>query len=258
MIPNSTVHSVSWADHVRTATFILGDPKAVTPSNIGAGYVLRRIIRRAVRHGRKLGIDRTFLSEPAAVVVENYAAPYPELVENRAKIMEELAREEEKFFDTLQKGEKEFEKMLPNLLRDPRKIMSGRLAFKLYDTYGFPIELTEELAAESGMTVNRPEFDEAYKKTPGAFPRRKRTGLQGRIGRPFRDYDPLPHRDAPSAQGAQARPGRPCSAERFEHYGRAHAIRFFPPGAHDEGRTRPGRGYRQRADRPGPARLPWK
>ncbi|MEN6477152.1 MAG: alanine--tRNA ligase [Rectinema sp.] len=152
------------ADHVRTATFILGDPKAVTPSNIGAGYVLRRIIRRAVRHGRKLGIDRTFLSEPAAVVVENYAAPYPELVENRAKIMEELAREEEKFFDTLQKGEKEFEKMLPNLLRDPRKIMSGRLAFKLYDTYGFPIELTEELAAESGMTVNRPEFDEAYKK----------------------------------------------------------------------------------------------
>ena len=152
------------ADHVRTATFILGDPKGVSPSNVGAGYVLRRIIRRAVRHGRKLGIERTFLSEPAAVVIDNYAAPYPELAENRAKILDELKREEEKFLETLQKGEHEFAKMLPNLLRDPRKVMSGRLAFKLYDTYGFPIELTEELAAESGMTVNRSEFDEAYKK----------------------------------------------------------------------------------------------
>ncbi len=152
------------ADHVRTATFILGDPKGVSPSNVGAGYVLRRIIRRAVRHGRKLGIERTFLSEPAAVVIDNYAAPYPELAENRAKILDELKREEEKFLETLQKGEHEFAKMLPNLLRDPRKVMSGRLAFKLYDTYGFPIELTEELAAENGMTVNRSEFDEAYKK----------------------------------------------------------------------------------------------
>lgn len=152
------------ADHVRTATFILGDPKAVLPSNVGAGYVLRRIIRRAVRHGRKLGIEGAFLSAPAERVVENYAAPYPELVENRARIVEELRREEEKFLETLVKGEHEFAKILPNLLKNPMKVMSGRMAFKLYDTYGFPIELTEELATENGLKVDRPEFDEAYKK----------------------------------------------------------------------------------------------
>jgi len=152
------------ADHVRTATFILGDPKAVLPSNVGAGYVLRRIIRRAVRHGRKLGIEGAFLSIPAEGVVENYAVPYPELVENKARVLDELRGEEEKFLETLIKGEHEFQKMLPNLLRNPQKIMSGRLAFKLYDTYGFPIELTEELAGENGLTVDRAEFDEAYRK----------------------------------------------------------------------------------------------
>jgi len=152
------------ADHARTATFILGDPQAVTPSNIGSGYVLRRIIRRAVRHGRKLGIEGSFLSRIAEVVIATYREPYPELAENRARITDELAKEEAKFLETLQKGEHEFEKMLPNLIKNPRKTMSGRLAFKLYDTYGFPIELTEELAAENGMTVDRPEFDEAFKK----------------------------------------------------------------------------------------------
>lgn len=151
-------------DHARTATFILGDPKGVSPSNVGAGYVLRRLIRRAVRHGRKLGIEGQVLSPVAEVVVNQFGGPYPELIENRAFIIEELTREEDKFLETLQKGSQEFEKLLPNLLRDPRKIMSGRLAFKLYDTYGFPIELTEELAAEQGMTVNREEFDEAFKK----------------------------------------------------------------------------------------------
>ncbi len=152
------------ADHARTSTFILGDPRAVTPSNVGAGYVLRRIIRRAVRHGRKLGIEGSFLPGIAEVVIAVYRGPYPELEENRGRILEELAKEETKFLETLQKGEHEFEKMLPNLLKNPRKVMSGRLAFKLYDTYGFPIELTEELAAENGMTVDRPEFDEAFKK----------------------------------------------------------------------------------------------
>jgi alanyl-tRNA synthetase len=152
------------ADHVRTATFILGDPKAVMPSNVGAGYVLRRIIRRAVRHGRKLGIEGSFLAKPAAAVVDNFSAPFPELAQNRARVLDELSKEEEKFLETLQKGEREFEKMLPNLLKNPQRTMSGRLAFKLYDTYGFPIELTEELAEENGMKVNRPEFDEAYKK----------------------------------------------------------------------------------------------
>ncbi|MDR1858058.1 MAG: alanine--tRNA ligase [Treponema sp.] len=153
-------------DHLRASTFILGDPKAVNPSNVGAGYVLRRLIRRAVRHGRKLGIssENTLLSPLAEVLIKQMQGPYPELLENRARIIEELDREEKKFLETLQKGEHEFEKLLPNLLKDPRKIMSGRLAFKLYDTYGFPIELTEELAGENGMKVNREEFDDAFKK----------------------------------------------------------------------------------------------
>jgi alanyl-tRNA synthetase len=152
-------------DHLRASTFILGDPKAVSPSNVGAGYVLRRLIRRAVRHGRKLGISVTPLLSPIAeILVEQMQGPYPEIQENKLRVIEELNREERKFLETLQKGEHEFEKLLPNLLKDPRKIMPGRLAFKLYDTYGFPIELTEELAGENGITVNREEFDEAYKK----------------------------------------------------------------------------------------------
>ena len=150
-------------DHVRSAVFILGDPKAVSPSNVGAGYVLRRLIRRAVRHGRKLGMEGS-LASVAGAVIKKFAGPYPELAEHRDFIITELNKEEEKFLETLQKGEHEFEKLLPNLLKDPRKIMSGRLAFKLYDTYGFPLELTEELAGERGMTVNRAEFDEAFKK----------------------------------------------------------------------------------------------
>ncbi|MCX7775860.1 MAG: alanine--tRNA ligase [Spirochaetaceae bacterium] len=152
------------ADHVRASTFILGDPKAVTPSNVGAGYVLRRLIRRAVRHGRKLGIDGLFLARPAQAVIDIYGEPYPELVENQARILEELEREERKFLETLQKGEHEFEKMLPNLLRNASHVMPGRLAFKLYDTYGFPIELTEELAHEHQLTVDRAGFDEAFRK----------------------------------------------------------------------------------------------
>ena len=152
------------ADHVRTACFILGDPKTTLPSNIGAGYVLRRLIRRAVRHGKKLGIDGNFLSVPASAVIAQNAGFYTELKENETLILTELKAEEDKFLETLKKGEAEFEKMLPNLLKNPKKIIPGRMAFKLYDTYGFPIELTEELASESGLTVNREEFDEAFKK----------------------------------------------------------------------------------------------
>jgi alanyl-tRNA synthetase len=158
------------ADHVRSSTFILGDPKAVSPSNVGAGYVLRRLIRRAVRHGRKLGgisyekQENPFLSPISKVVIEQFKGPYPELSENSAFIKAELDKEEAKFMETLQKGEREFEKLLPDLLKNPQKIMSGELAFNLYETYGFPIELTEELAFEHGLKINREEFDEAFKK----------------------------------------------------------------------------------------------
>jgi alanyl-tRNA synthetase len=151
-------------DHIRSATFILGDEKGVKPSNLGQGYILRRLIRRAIRHARKLGIERDFLSAPAEACIETHRQDYPELERNRSAILAELAGEESKFLQTLQKGEHEFEKMLPNLLRNPKRVVPGRVAFRLYDTYGFPIELTAELAAEHGMTVDVEGFQEAFKK----------------------------------------------------------------------------------------------
>jgi len=152
------------ADHVRTSVFILGDQRGVKPSNVGQGYILRRLIRRAVRHGRKLDIAGKFLASLATIVVDMYSAVYPELVENREFVMRELGLEEEKFSTTLQKGEHEFEKMLPNLLKGKNRVINGRVAFKLYDTYGFPIELTEELAAEHGFTVDMDGFNAAFQK----------------------------------------------------------------------------------------------
>jgi alanyl-tRNA synthetase len=151
-------------DHVKTACFILGDDLGITPSNVGQGYVLRRLIRRAVRCGRKLNVLKPFLAIPAAAVLDIYKGVYDEVAGRREFIFEELTREEEKFLKTLEHGEHEFEKMLPNLLKNPKKEIPGRLAFKLYDTYGFPIEITEELAAENGLSVDRAGFDEAFLK----------------------------------------------------------------------------------------------
>ena len=152
------------ADHSRSAVFILGDQKGVSPSNVGAGYVLRRLIRRAVRHGMKLGIDRAFLAEIAEAVIENFKCAYPELEENKEKVFKELTAEENKFRDTLKKGEAEFQKLLPNLMKNPKKEISGKVAFRLYDTFGFPLELTQELGAENGFTVDVEGFKEAEKK----------------------------------------------------------------------------------------------
>lgn len=152
------------ADHTRAAVFILGDEKGVTPSNIGAGYVLRRLIRRATRHGMKLGIEKSFLSDIAETVIENFKNVYPELEENHNKICDELKAEEEKFFHTLKKGEAEFQKLLPNLMKNPKKIISGKVAYNLYETYGFPLELTEEIGKENGFTVDTEGFKVAEKK----------------------------------------------------------------------------------------------
>ena len=152
------------SDHVRTSVFILGDQKGMAPGNVGQGYILRRLIRRAVRHGKKIGIQGDFLSSLAEVVLSLYSAPYPELEEHKAFIFDELKKEEEKFSKTLVNGEKEFEKLLPNLLKGQSRVIGGRIAFKLYDTYGFPIELTEELAKEHGFTVDRKGFEEAFEK----------------------------------------------------------------------------------------------
>jgi alanyl-tRNA synthetase len=151
-------------DHVRASSFILGDDRGVKPSNLGQGYILRRLIRRSIRHGRKLALEGSFLGALAEQVIEVYRDFYPELTERRDMIVSELAQEEERFSETLKKGEHEFEKLVPNLLKNPHKVIPGRVAFRLYDTYGFPVEITEELAREHGLGVDRKGFDEAFEK----------------------------------------------------------------------------------------------
>ncbi len=165
------------ADHIRTSVFILGDQKGMAPSNVGQGYILRRLIRRAVRHGQKLGIQGEFLAELAKTVIALYGEPYPEIKARVDFIFEELSREENKFSLTLEKGEKEFEKLLPNLMKGNNRVISGRMAFKLYDTYGFPIELTMELARENGFTVDKKGFDEAFEKHQAV----SRAGAEGQF-----------------------------------------------------------------------------
>lgn len=152
------------ADHIRAATHMIGDDLGVVPSNVDQGYVVRRLIRIAVRHCLKLGLEKDVLPEFAAIVVEEEGREYGELIRNSGRIYEELTREIDLFGQTLEAGMKQFGKMLPNLLKNPRKTVAGRLAFKLYDTYGFPVELTADLAAEHGMTVDMEGYEAAFEK----------------------------------------------------------------------------------------------
>lgn len=147
------------ADHVRTATFLLGDPVGVLPSNVDQGYVLRRLIRRAVRMANRLQMPAGSTAQIAKVYVEVYKDVYPELEQNSQKIVDELLREEEKFRKTLVAGEKEFLKVISHI---QGKVVPGGTAFKLYDTFGFPVEMTEELAAENGFTVDVEGFRQKY------------------------------------------------------------------------------------------------
>lgn len=153
------------ADHMRTAVFILGDPKGgVKPGNVGANYVLRRLIRRSVRYAKMLGIAPGYTRALAETVIANYAYVYPELADNRDTILHELTAEEERFEKTLTAGQREFDKVAGALKQHGQPTLSGRTAFKLYDTYGFPLEFTEELAAEQGLAVDREGYEAAFKK----------------------------------------------------------------------------------------------
>ncbi len=153
------------ADHLRTATFILGDPRGgVKPGNVGANYVLRRLIRRAVRYARLLGISSGFAPRMAEIVIANYSHFYSELAAGRETIINELTTEEERFERTLNAGQREFDKVAVALTTHGQTQLSGRTAFKLYDTYGFPLEMTEELAAEAGLTVDRDGYEAAFRK----------------------------------------------------------------------------------------------
>ncbi len=208
------------ADHLRTSTFILGDDRGVSPSNTDQGYILRRLIRRAVRYGMSLGLPEGFTAQIAEVIISQYKEVYPELSRNAAFVTEQLKLEEGRFARTLRQGEKEFEKvynntqntkaLLESILNAEDKVafakemaktkklrpspdmmpiieaanaadeaaliaalnarmatlnvLDGRSAFKLYDTYGFPVEMTIELAAEKGLTVDEADFAERFKK----------------------------------------------------------------------------------------------
>ena len=153
------------ADHMRTATFILCDPKgSVKPGNIGANYVLRRLIRRAVRFGRQLGIAPGFTPVLAETVAAKYAHVYPELAENLARCKADLEAEENRFTQTLDKGEAMFNKVAEQLKAHGQSQISGKTAFKLYDTFGFPFEMTLEMAGKAGLTVDKEGFDEANRK----------------------------------------------------------------------------------------------
>ena len=207
-------------DHMRTSTFIMGDDRGVSPSNMDQGYVLRRLIRRAVRYGMSLGMPDGFTGQIAKVIIDQYKDVYPELERNEAFVMEQLALEETRFAKTLRQGEKEFDKIYNNIqntrntlnailaaedkvalaqeMAQTKKLrpspdmmpiieaakagdeaalvaavnarletlstMDGRSAFKLYDTYGFPIEMTIELANEKGLKVDQADFAERFKQ----------------------------------------------------------------------------------------------
>ena len=146
------------ADHVRTAVFMIGDPRGITPSNVDQGYILRRLIRRAVRYGRQLGIEGFFTSKIAEKVIELFRDAYPELEKNRDRIIGELDAEEDKFMRTLQNGLREVEKVKAQFEASP--FIPGETAFYLYESFGFPKELTEETI---GKKVDESEWEKAMK-----------------------------------------------------------------------------------------------
>ena len=165
------------ADHIRTSTMLIGDVNGIVPSNVGAGYILRRLLRRAIRYARKLGVEMTALTDASKIFIEKiYDEAYPLLVEKEDYVISEIAKETAKFETTLATGLKEFNKCVEGIERKnafmaqkdpayvPEKGINGKQAFRLYDTFGFPLELTEELASEVGYTVDAKGFEEAFKE----------------------------------------------------------------------------------------------
>ena len=165
-------------DHIRTATFMLGDYRGIVPSNVDQGYILRRLIRRAVRFSRQIGLPGGNLRHIAACYVEKYKDVYPELKQNENRIYTELDKEEEKFGKALEEGLKEFNKVITHV---PGSVFPGKTAFRLYDTYGFPLEMTQELAKEAGKEVDvegyKNAFSEHQKKSSAGAEQKFKGGL---------------------------------------------------------------------------------
>ncbi|MDE5648919.1 MAG: alanine--tRNA ligase, partial [Oscillospiraceae bacterium] len=146
-------------DHIRSTTFMVGD--GITPANEGRGYVLKRLLRRAARHGKMLGINEPFLYKVCETVIEENKSAYPELVEKRELIRKIIKHEEESFAKTIDKGTELLNQFIDKITADEIKnVLSGDDAFKLSDTYGFPLDLTKEIAAEKGIKVDEKRFKE--------------------------------------------------------------------------------------------------
>lgn len=145
------------ADHLRAAVFLIGDSNGIVPSNVDQGYILRRLIRKAIRLGKLIGINGCFTVQIAEIVIKEYKESYPELHQNHAKILSELEKEEGKFNSTLEQGLKEFEKFAAKT-----KQISGKNAFLLFQSFGFPIEMTQELAAEKKLIVDSVGFQKEF------------------------------------------------------------------------------------------------
>lgn len=153
------------ADHIRTSVMLIGDEAKLLPSNAGAGYVLRRLIRRAVRHGRVLGLSVEALLKIAEIYIDDiYSESYPLLRENREFVLTELKKEINRFESTVENGMKEFRKILEQKKKEGADEIDGKSAFYLYDTFGFPIELTVEMAGEEGLSVDEEGFDAAMEE----------------------------------------------------------------------------------------------
>lgn len=153
------------ADHIRTSVMLIGDEAKLLPSNVGAGYVLRRLIRRAVRHGRVLGLTVDHIIRTAEIFIDDiYAESYPRLKENKNFVLTELKREINRFESTLENGMKEFRKILEQKKKAGAGEIDGKSAFYLYDTFGFPIELTVEMAQEEGFSVDEEGFAQAMEQ----------------------------------------------------------------------------------------------
>ena len=163
------------ADHIRTSVMLIGDENSLLPSNVGAGYILRRLLRRAVRYAKFIKIEPAKLVEVAKIYIEKvYTEAYPRLIENEEYIVSEILKEITKFEKTLEQGLKEFEKVIQKIENHKafasqkgevvENIINGKACFRLYDTFGFPVELTEELAHERGYEVDKQGFDECFKE----------------------------------------------------------------------------------------------
>ncbi|SDX41964.1 alanine--tRNA ligase [Paenibacillus sp. CF384] len=175
------------ADHIRTVAFAVGD--GVMPSNEGRGYVIRRLLRRAVRYGKTLGVDRPFLHDLVKVVGDIMGGHYPEVVEKREFIEKVIRTEEERFHETLSDGLALLGELVKTAKAGGQTLISGPDAFKLYDTYGFPFDLTEDYAAEHGMTVDRDGFDASMEEQrTRARAARQDTGGMNVQGGPLADF----------------------------------------------------------------------